>query len=57
MRREIIVDNFQFGPSGGGPRGESAPRAQTESKPAGKAAQMDTIEYPTEEINPEDIPF
>ncbi len=55
-RTEIIVDNFQFGPSGG--RGaESAPRPQAEAPISNKAQQMDTIEYPTEEINPEDIPF
>lgn len=55
-RTEIIVDNFQFGPSAGG-RSDSSPKAQTETKPTAKAPQMDTIEYPTEEINPEDIPF
>jgi single-strand DNA-binding protein len=59
-RTEIIVDNFQFGPSAGGPRSEggTSPKSHSEEAPAkGKAAQMDTIEYPTEEINPEDIPF
>jgi single-strand DNA-binding protein len=59
-RTEIIVDNFQFGPSAGGPRseGSSSVKSHSEEAPAkGKAAQMDTIEYPTEEINPEDIPF
>lgn len=56
-RTEIIVDNFQFGPSSGGPRGDSAPKSQSEAPSKAKAPQMDTIEYPTEEINPEDIPF
>jgi single-strand DNA-binding protein len=58
-RTEIIVDNFQFGPSSGGPRSEGGAPKSHEEAPAtkGKAAQMDTIEYPTEEINPEDIPF
>ena len=57
-RTEIIVDNFQFGPSGGGPRSEGgAPKSHSEEVPAAKGKQMDTIEYPTEEINPEDIPF
>jgi single-strand DNA-binding protein len=57
-RTEIIVDNFQFGPSAGGARGESTAREPQEDVPAkGKAAKMDTIEYPTEEINPDDIPF
>ncbi|MFH1455132.1 MAG: single-stranded DNA-binding protein [bacterium] len=56
-RTEIIVDNFQFGPSAGGRSGESYSKTPVETKPAAKAPQMDTIEYPTEEINPEDIPF
>jgi single-strand DNA-binding protein len=57
-RTEIIVDSFQFGadggragaPSGGGyePR-EAAPSASTGGD--------ETIQYPDEEINPEDIPF
>ena len=56
-RTEIIVDNFQFGPSAGGQRGESFQKSQPEAPVKPKAQQMDTIEYPTEEINPEDIPF
>lgn len=56
-RTEIIIDNFQFGPSAGGPRTEGSPKASSEAPAKGKAPQMDTIEYPTEEINPEDIPF
>ena len=55
-RTEIIVDNFQFGPSAGGAKNYS-PKNQTEAPVKEKAAQMDTIEYPTEDINPEDIPF
>lgn len=57
-RTEIITDNFQFGPSAGGSRsgGESFTKTQNDA-PAKEPAQMDTIEYPTEEINPEDIPF
>ena len=54
-RTEIIVDNFQFGP--GGERNEGGFQKKSEEAPAAKAPQMDTIEYPTEEINPEDIPF
>lgn len=56
-RTEIIVDNFQFGPSTGGSGGESFSKSPAEAPTKGKAAAMDTIEYPTEEINPEDIPF
>ena len=58
-RTEIIVDNFQFGPSSGGRSGEGFTKTQPSApvEPKAKAPQMDTIEYPTEEINPEDIPF
>jgi single-strand DNA-binding protein len=54
-RTEIIVDNFQFGPSSGGSRDSSKSASEPEVK--SKSEPMDTIEYPTEEINPEDIPF
>jgi len=59
-RTEIVVGNFQFGPSA--PGGASGSYAKKEEggapvAPSAKADKMDTIEYPTEEINPEDIPF
>ena len=57
-RTEIIVENFQFGPQAGGTAGagsfsEAPSKASTDSK----AEAVDTIEYPSEDINPEDIPF
>lgn len=56
-RTEIIADRVSFGSSSGGARNEnsnSAPNVkQTESKDEG----LDTIEYPDEQINAEDIPF
>jgi len=55
-RTEIVADRTQFGPkSGTGPVGPStgAPGVQTPSAPQ----EMDSIEYPEEDINPEDIPF
>lgn len=68
-RTEIIIENFQFGPKGGassggeysgGANSSSAPAAGA-SAPKAKAApaqpELDTIEYPEEDINPEDIPF
>ncbi len=58
-RTEIIVENFQFGPDGRGTGGTYTP-SQTEGgakSATDKSAKIDTIEYPTEEINPEDIPF
>jgi len=60
-RTEIVVDNFQFGPQGGmdGSRGASQPaRASDNAQPQQSAADMGAdIQYPDEEINPEDIPF
>lgn len=62
-RTEIVVDTFQFGAQAGG--GDGAPRSggfssTPASAPAAAAAPVDMgadIQYPDEEINPEDIPF
>jgi len=53
-RTEIIADRTQFGPKGGsnGSSGGQAPAKETTGK-----EEVDTIEYPEEDINPEDIPF
>ncbi|HVW71821.1 MAG TPA: single-stranded DNA-binding protein [Candidatus Paceibacterota bacterium] len=61
-RTEIIVENFQFGADGGrgGEGGASrAPRAAAEPADdfGGAPAGGESIQYPDEEINPEDIPF
>lgn len=66
-RSEVVVENFQFGPqvptSGTGQGGYSAPAGAngsakpSSSAPSGKPKEPDTIEYPEEEINLEDIPF
>ncbi|MBP9760454.1 MAG: single-stranded DNA-binding protein [Candidatus Pacebacteria bacterium] len=60
-RTEIIADRVQFGEkrtggaSGGGYAGGAQ---QTSSGPAtSSTSKADVIEYPEEEINPEDIPF
>lgn len=56
-RTEIVADRVQFGPrppAGGAPVRESGPGA---AAPAAAAGATQTIEYPEEEINPEDIPF
>lgn len=65
-RTEIVADRVQFGPkagaasAGGGQSSgyseASSPAASTGSK-AKKAEEPGGIEYPTDEINPEDIPF
>lgn len=54
-RTEIVADRVQFGTArAGGASG--TPTA--DAKQGGKSAPaLDTIEYPAEEINPEDIPF
>ncbi|OGG55325.1 single-stranded DNA-binding protein [Candidatus Kaiserbacteria bacterium RIFCSPHIGHO2_02_FULL_49_11] len=50
-RTEIVADRVQFGPRGG-----SAPVAATAGKEQ-EAPKEDAIDYPQEEINPDDIPF
>ena len=52
-RTEIVGENFQFGPKGGASGAPAS--AGSPAKPA--APEVDTIEYPTDDINPEDIPF
>lgn len=52
-RTEIVVENFQFG-DGGRAAGAGAPSASPDEQPAAPAGE---IQYPDEEINPEDIPF
>ncbi|MDE2188590.1 MAG: single-stranded DNA-binding protein [Patescibacteria group bacterium] len=58
-RTEIVADYVQFGP-----RGSTSPSANTATAPKDDAnapvpaeAPADAIEYPEEEINPDDIPF
>lgn len=59
-RTEIVLENFQFGPKGGG-SGTGAPmtgpHSDAEAPQASAKPDLDTIEYPEEEINLEDIPF
>ena len=50
-RTEIVADRTQFGPKGSG----GAP--SMEAKGAPSSQEEDAIEYPEEDINPEDIPF
>ena len=58
-RTEIVVDKFEFGPKSGGGNGGAMPGAGA-SAPMGNAGNNSAPvlpEYPTEDINPEDIPF
>ena len=57
-RTEIIVENFQFGD--GGARGEGgtlAGGARPETKADAGVPDNGPVDYPEEEINPDDIPF
>lgn len=61
-RTEIVLENFQFGPkAGGAPSGNFTPApagvSDQEAPQKDAPADLDTIEYPDEEINLEDIPF
>ena len=58
-RTEIIADRVQFGQRASGQDSSVSNKSDSDKTPAtkDKAESMDTIEYPTEEINPEDIPF
>lgn len=54
-RTEIVIENFQFGQ-----RGESGTKTTSnvaEKNHHSEPKELETIEYPTEDINAEDIPF
>lgn len=59
-RTEVVIDSFQFGPkAGGAPSSGATPSRQSDAEAPQASAKpdLDTIEYPEEEINLEDIPF
>ncbi|MGB4076324.1 MAG: single-stranded DNA-binding protein [Minisyncoccia bacterium] len=58
-RTEIVTENFQFGPGGSPPGGGGGGGASRGDETEQKAPQDsgEAIQYPDEEINPEDIPF
>ncbi|MDO8591286.1 MAG: single-stranded DNA-binding protein [bacterium] len=59
-RTEIVADRVQFGPkagAGGGGNYQSSQKSEASAPPAEKGESAGGIEYPTDEINPEDIPF
>lgn len=55
-RTEIVADNVQFGDRSGGGQA-SAEKNDANVTPAQQAPEVPTIDYPEEDINPEDIPF
>lgn len=60
-RTEIVADRVQFGQKAGGGgsfAGERQDGSDGASKPAGPVKKEEgEIEYPEEEVNPDDIPF
>ncbi len=55
-RTEIVAERVQFGPRSGGAAG-GRPDAQSDAEAPQKAPKEDAIDYPEEDINPDDIPF
>ncbi len=56
-RTEVIADRVQFGSSGGGAGASVKPQTSPSKKDEEDDNELDTIEYPEEQINAEDIPF
>ena len=59
-RTEIIAERVQFGPratSGGEGGGYSGGSRQSDAEAPQAAPKDDAIDYPQEDINPDDIPF
>ncbi|OGI84040.1 single-stranded DNA-binding protein [Candidatus Nomurabacteria bacterium RIFCSPLOWO2_01_FULL_36_10b] len=56
-RTEVIADRVQFGARSGGSGSTSASGAEGATTELPEAGQIDVIEYPDDDINPEDIPF
>lgn len=54
-RTEIVADRVQFGPRREGAAAGAVPSSGKASEK--KAEEIETIEYPAEEINPDEIPF
>jgi single-strand DNA-binding protein len=57
-RTEIVAETVQFGPrsqGGGASRDEGS--SYSPAPTASKAPKEDSIDYPQEDINPDDIPF
>lgn len=57
-RTEIVAERVQFGPRSGGSAGAGGAAAHAPAKAkAASEPELQTIEYPEEDINPDDIPF
>lgn len=56
-RTEIVADSVQFGAKSSGGAGTPSQAGSNPAASAKKEDEIDTIEYPEEQINSEDIPF
>ncbi len=57
-RTEIVADRVQFGPrSGGSGSGGTTASGEAQQSKSNSDVKGDTIDYPEEDINPDDIPF
>jgi single-strand DNA-binding protein len=59
-RTEIIAEKFQFGPKAGGTgmgAAQQSPSSPSSPSDEQEPPAIDTVDYPEEDINPEDIPF
>ncbi len=61
-RTEVVADTVQFGPKRDGEGGGNTPftpagNAKASERDEQPAPPLDTIQYPEEDINPDDIPF
>jgi single-strand DNA-binding protein len=56
-RTEIVADRTQFGPKGAGSGPSGGGASASTASPKTSNEEIDGIEYPEEDINPEDIPF
>ena len=57
-RTEVVADRTQFGPRAGSTSGNAQTSSAGSKAPASEGGgEVDAIEYPEEDINPEDIPF
>lgn len=56
-RTEIVADRVQFGPKGSGGGGGGGGRSPRAEEPSHEESGGAGIEYPKDDINPDDIPF
>jgi len=56
-KTEIIAETIQFGPRSASTGGGTPRERTTDAEAPQKAAKDDAIDYPAEDINPDDIPF